>query len=64
MREQVSTVTLTTSLHETQRLMTRRNVSAVPVVDEENPRKVLALPQRNVIGRAYSDELKRMKEGG
>ncbi|MCP3918047.1 MAG: chloride channel protein [bacterium] len=64
MHDKVTTVTMSDSLHEVQRLMTRRGVSAVPVVDEENPRKVLALLERNVVGRAYGDKLAAMKEGG
>ena len=64
MREQVTTVTLDDSLHDVQRLMTRRNVSAVPVVDSQDPRKVLALFERNAVGRAYAEEIRRLKEGG
>ena len=63
MGERVVTITLEDSLHDVQRLMTRRGVNAVPVVDEENPRKVIALMERNVIGRAYAEELRRLKEG-
>lgn len=63
MREQVTTARLDSSLHDVQRLMTRKNVSAVPIVDSENPRKVIALFERNTVGKAYNDELKRMREG-
>lgn len=63
MREQVATVKLDDSLHEVQRLMTRRAVSAVPVVDREDPRKVVALLEHNAIGRAYAEQLRRLKEG-
>lgn len=63
MRDQVTTVTMDSSLHDVQRLMTRRGVSAVPVVDGEDPRKVIALLERNAIGRAYGEELRRLKEG-
>lgn len=63
MRDQVVTVTLDDSLHDVQRLMTRRAVSAVPVVDTENPRKVVALLERNAIGRAYAEQLRSLKEG-
>lgn len=63
MREQVVTVKLDDSLHDVQRLMTRRAVSAVPVVDSQDSRKVIALLERNAIGRAYSEQLRRLKEG-
>jgi len=63
MREQVVSVKLEDSLHDVQRLMTRRAVSAVPVVDSEDSRKVIALLERNVIGRAYAEQLRRLKEG-
>jgi CIC family chloride channel protein len=63
MSDQVVTVTLEDSLHDVQRLMTRRSVSAIPVVDTEGGRQVLALLERNSIGRAYAEELKRLKMG-
>lgn len=63
MREQVVTVTLDSNLHDVDRLMTRRNVSAVPVVDSGDDRRVVALLERNTIGRAYNEELRRLKEG-
>jgi CIC family chloride channel protein len=63
MIEQVATVKLDDSLHDVQRLMTRKQVNAVPVVDAENPRKVLALLERNAIGKAYNDKLAEMKAG-
>ena len=49
------------SLHDVQRLMTRRGVSAVPVVDSEDPRKVVALLERNRVGRAYGEKLAQLK---
>ena len=61
MNEQVVTVTLDDSLHETQKLMTRREVNAVPVVDVDNPKRVLALLERNAIGRAYNEKLAALK---
>ncbi|MEM8709987.1 MAG: chloride channel protein [Planctomycetota bacterium] len=62
MREQVATVTPADSLHDVQRLFTRRAVSALPVVDAGNPRKVIALLRRNDIGRAYTDRLQELKD--
>lgn len=62
MREQVSTVQLADSLHEVQRLMTRRSISAVPVVDASDPTRVIALLERNDLGRAYTEKLSQMKE--
>ncbi len=61
MSEHVATVKLDDSLHDAQRLMTRRGVSALPVVDSENPRKVLALLERNLIGKAYNEKLSELK---
>jgi len=63
MREQVVAVKLEDSLHDVQRLMTRKAVSAVPVVDSEDSRKVIALLERNAIGRAYAEQLRSLKEG-
>jgi len=64
MREQVVTVRLEDSLDEVVRKMTRKNISAVPVVDSTNARKVVGFLERNTLGRAYSDKLKALKEGG
>lgn len=61
MREQVVTVTLESNLHDVQRLMTRRGVNAVPVVAVDNPAKVIALLERNSLGRAYSEKLAQLK---
>lgn len=61
MREQVSTVTPADSLHDVQRLFTRRAVSALPVVQEDNPRRVIALLRRNEVGKAYSERLRELK---
>ncbi|MEZ6016766.1 MAG: chloride channel protein [Planctomycetota bacterium] len=63
MREQVATVRMDDTLHDVLRLFTRRAVSALPVVDPDDPRKVIAMLRRNDIGRAYSDRLKALKEG-
>ncbi len=63
MIDQVVTVTLEDSLHDVQRLMTRRGVNAIPVVDTEDRRRVLALLERNSIGTAYNEELRRLKDG-
>lgn len=61
MREQVVTVRLEDSLHDAQRLMTRRNVNALPVVSSQDPRKVVALLEHNAIGRLYNEQLARLK---
>lgn len=61
MREQVATVTPEDSLHDVQRLFTRRGVSALPVVDPENPRLVMALLRRNDVGKAYTERLRELK---
>lgn len=63
MREQVATVTPDDSLHDVQRLFTRRAVSALPVVDPENPRRVIALLKRNDVGKAYTERLQALKSG-
>lgn len=62
MRETVATVTPDDSLHDVQRLFTRRAVSALPVVDPENPRRVTALLRRNDVGKAYGERLRELKE--
>lgn len=64
MSEGVVTVKLTDSLHDVQRIMTRRGVSAVPVVDAEDAGKVIALFERNALGRAYGEKLAQLKEQG
>jgi len=61
MIEKVNTVRMDDSLHKVQRLMTRENINAVPVVDSENPTRVIALFERNALGRAYSDKLRSLK---
>jgi len=63
MREQVATVRMEDSLHDVQRLFTRRGVSALPVVDSKDPRKVIAMLRRNDVSRAYADRLKALKGG-
>jgi CIC family chloride channel protein len=63
MREQVATVRMDDSLHDVLRLFTRRGVSALPVVDSEDPRRVIAMLRRNDVGRAYGERLKALKEG-
>ena len=63
MREQVATVRMDDSLHDVQRLFTRRAVSALPVVASDDPRKVIAMLKRNDVGKAYTDRLKELKEG-
>ena len=61
MREQVATVTPEDSLHDVQKLFTRRAVSALPVVDVDDPRRVIALLRRNDVGKAYTDRLRELK---
>ena len=61
MREQVATVTAEDSLHDVQRLFTRRGVSALPVVDGTDARRVVAFLKRNDVGKAYSERLRELK---
>ncbi len=63
MREQVATITAEDTLHDAQMLFTRRAVRALPVVDTDNPRRVVALLKRNDVGRAYTDRLNELKGG-
>ena len=63
MRDQVVTVTLETDLYEAQRLMTRRAVNALPVVHTEDRRRVVAMLQRQDIGRAYNERIQALKGG-
>ena len=44
--------------------MTRFNINAIPVVDSNDPRKVVALLERNELGRAYDERLAELKEDG
>ena len=64
MVEHVITVTLQDNLHEVLRRMTRFNINAIPVVDSNDPRKVVALLERNELGRAYDERLAELKEDG
>jgi len=61
MREQVVTVRMDDNLDAVQRKMTRHNITAVPVVDDANPRRVIALFERNSLGRAYGQKLKELR---
>ena len=61
MREQVATVTAEDSLHDVQKLFTRRGVSALPVVDGTDTRRVVAFLKRNDVGKAYAERLKELK---
>jgi chloride channel protein, CIC family len=59
--EGVVTVTMNDSLNTALKLMSDLNVRELPVVDEENRRKVLSIISRKDITRAYHQEIERAK---
>lgn len=63
MREAVVTVRPEDDLHHVMQLMTSHNVSALPVVESDNSRQVIALLERNTLGHAYQDKLESLREG-
>ncbi|TDJ71948.1 MAG: chloride channel protein [Planctomycetota bacterium] len=63
MVDKVYTVTMTDNLHDVLQLMTRHNFSAVPVVDDDDPRRVIALLERNTLGEAYGEKIRSLKSG-
>ena len=64
MNDRVVTTRMTDSLNDVLRLMTRSNVNVLPVVDAEDPGRVIALLERSAIGRAYDEKLQALKSGG
>ena len=64
MIDRVVTTRMTDSLNDVLRRMTRNNVNVLPVVDAEDPGRVIALLERGAIGRAYDEKLQALKSGG
>ncbi len=62
MVEAVVTTHMEENLDEVLRRMTAHNINAIPVVDSEDPRVILALMERNEFGRAYDQRLRQLKQ--
>jgi CIC family chloride channel protein len=63
MIDRVVTTRMTDSLNDVLRGMTRSNVNVLPVVDAQDPGRVIALLERGAIGRAYDEKLQALKSG-
>ena len=63
MIESVVTAEASENLDEVLRRMTTHNINAVPVMDPESEGEVLAVLERNEIGRAYDRRLRALKTG-
>ena len=63
MIDRVVTTRMTDSLNDVLRQMTRNNVNVLPVVDAQDPGRVIALLERGAIGRAYDEKLQELKSG-
>ena len=64
MNDRVVRTRMTDSLNDVLRQMTRNNINVLPVVDAEDPGRVIALLERGAIGRAYDEKLQALKAGG
>jgi len=63
MIEGVITAETSENLDEVLRRLTLNNINAIPVMDPENEGQVLAILERNEIGRAYDKRLRDLKAG-
>jgi CIC family chloride channel protein len=63
MIEAVITAESSENLDEVLRRMTTRNINAIPIMDPEKEGEVLAVLERNEIGRAYDKRLREFKSG-
>ena len=61
MIENVVTTTLSETLDSVLRRMTQSNINAIPIVDEQDPRVILGLMERNEFGLAYDRRLRELK---
>jgi len=62
MIENVITTTMNDDLHEVLRRMTKNNINTIPVIEGEgSQRQVIALLERNEIGRAYDRRLQELR---
>ena len=64
MVEEVATVTPEDTLNEALRILNERAISQVPVVDSDNPRRVLGMLSRNNLGAAYHQKLRDLRRAG
>lgn len=63
MIDSVISASLDENLDEVLRRLTSNNINAIPVMDPENEGRVLAVLERNEIGRAYDRRLRAFKQG-
>ena len=59
----VATVTPEDNLHTTLRLCTQKNITEIPVVDSENPRRVLCMLRRQEVINAYDERMSALRAG-
>ncbi len=60
---QVATVTPNDNLHTTLRRCTQKNITEIPVVDEENPRRVICMLRRQEVIAAYDTRMTALRAG-
>jgi len=63
MIDSVITAQLHENLDEVLRRLTRNNINAIPIMDPDREGRVLAIMERNEIGRAYDQRLSDFKRG-
>jgi CIC family chloride channel protein len=63
MIERVVTARMDDSLDEVVRNMTAHNINAIPIVEGDDGRRVMALMERNDLSRAYSRRLQELRSG-
>ncbi|MFT7667789.1 MAG: CIC family chloride channel protein [Planctomycetota bacterium] len=63
MIDSVITAEVKDNLDEVLRRMTQNNINAIPIMDPDNEGEVLAILERNEIGRAYDRRLRDWKSG-
>jgi chloride channel protein, CIC family len=63
MIDTVTTAETSENLDEVLRRLTMKNINAIPIMDPENEGQVLAILERNEIGRAYDKRLRDWKSG-
>lgn len=63
MTDAVTTVTLEDTLESAVRSMTEHHVNSLPVVDSEDPTRVLTMLDRNELGKGYDRRLRELKQG-
>ncbi|MCZ6596407.1 MAG: chloride channel protein [Planctomycetota bacterium] len=64
MVEDVVTITLEEDLSVANQRLNDRGIAQIPVVDADNPRRVLGMLSRNNLGAAYHQRLRQLKRAG